>query len=226
MALLLNIDTATEVASVCVSVDGIAVGFKENNQQKEHASFVHLAVKEALEEAHVNIKDVDAFSVTSGPGSYTGLRVGMATVKGFCYALSKPMITVNTLEVMVKAALERAVNKNEAELFCPMIDARRMEVFAAVYDREMNCVIEPQAFILDEKGFNDLTFQKKTLFFGSGSFKFKEMNATVNAIFEEIGYSAKDLASLAAKAFNQKIFSDISYSQPHYFKEFYSRSKS
>ena len=226
MALLLNLDTATEVASISVSVDGVSKAFKQNEQQKEHASFVHFAIKELINEGGFNLGDVDAFSVTSGPGSYTGLRVGMATVKGFCYAFSKPLITVNTLEVMAKAAIDTLDYKDEKLLLCPMIDARRMEVFTAIYDADLKNVVQPQSLILNETTFHDILAKQKIIFFGSGSGKFEEINLTANANFKNIVSNARNLGSLAESYFNRKCFSDVTYSQPNYFKDFYSPIKS
>ena len=225
MALLLNIDTATEVASVCVSLNGSSVAFKENKHQKEHASFVHAAVKSILEEAGIQLKDVDAFAVTSGPGSYTGLRVGMATAKGFCYAFSKPLIAINTLEVMAKAALDINAGLDETTLLCPMIDARRMEVFTAIFDYNLKTLLPPQPLILEENTFNSLITEEKIIFFGSGSAKFKLVTTLKNAVFENIESDAKNLASLADQAFQQKKFTDVSYSEPNYFKDFQSTAK-
>lgn len=225
MALLLNIDTATEVASVCVSENGSSLAFKENQHQKEHASFVHAAVESVLIEAGLKLADIDAFAVTSGPGSYTGLRVGMATAKGFCYAFSRPLITVNTLEVMAQAALETLAEIDESTLLCPMIDARRMEVFTALYDRQLTNLFSPQPMILEEGSFDSYMSDRKIIFFGSGSSKFRALKLAENAVFEEVGYNAKNLANLADKAFQQKNFADVTYSQPNYFKDFQSTLK-
>jgi tRNA threonylcarbamoyladenosine biosynthesis protein TsaB len=224
LALLLNIDTATEVASVAVSLNGDSLAFAENHQQREHASFIHIAVDQVLKEAGLALTEIDAFGVTSGPGSYTGLRVGMATAKGFCYAFGKPLVTINTLEVMAQAGLE-AMKPTENTLLGPMIDARRMEVFTALYDRNLKTVLPPQAMILDQESFNNQLAEKKILFFGSGSAKFKAIKVSENAIFEEVQHTAKNLARLANEAFQKKIFADVSYSEPNYFKEFYSTQK-
>jgi len=224
LALILNIDTATEIASVCVSQGSNSLAFRENQHQREHASFVHAAIAGILSEAGLTLQEMDAFAVTSGPGSYTGLRVGMATAKGFCYAFSKPLIAVNTLEVMAKAALE-AIETEEIDLLCPMIDARRMEVFTALYDRDLKNLLPPQPCILEEKSFDSYLVKSKLMFFGSGSSKFKTLKTGENIVFKNIEYNAKNLAGLANKAFQQKKFADISYSQPEYFKDFQSTVK-
>jgi len=224
LPLLLNIDTATEIASVCLSVDELPLAVKKNEHQKEHASFVHTAIAHVLETGGYKLKDIDAFAVTSGPGSYTGLRVGMATAKGFCYALSKPLIAVNTLEVMTKAALESKEKWEDNILFCPMIDARRMEVFTAVYNSNLETVFSPRPLILQEDSFSNYTEKNKMIFFGSGSKKFMHFGG--NGVFADIGHDASHLAMLAAVAFIEKKFSDLSYSEPTYFKDFHSIAKS
>jgi tRNA threonylcarbamoyladenosine biosynthesis protein TsaB len=225
LPLLLNIDTATEIASVCVSVNGQSVGYRQNGQQREHASFVHTAIAAVLKDAGFCLKDIDAFAVTSGPGSYTGLRVGMATAKGLCYALSKPLITVNTLEVMTWAALDNVENIDEDWLLCPMIDARRMEVFTGLYNLKMEIVLPPAPVVLEKSIFNNYMKNKKIAFFGSGSTKFRLIESNTNSVFLEIEHNAEHLGNLADKACQQKKFSDISYSEPNYFKDFHTIGK-
>ncbi|MDQ6814918.1 MAG: tRNA (adenosine(37)-N6)-threonylcarbamoyltransferase complex dimerization subunit type 1 TsaB [Bacteroidota bacterium] len=225
MALLLNIDTATEVASVCVSRNGSCIAYRESKHQKEHAAFIHTAIEIVLEEANVRLPEIEAFAVTSGPGSYTGLRVGMANTKGFCYAFSKPLITVNTLEVMSKAALDILVEIGETDILCPMIDARRMEVFTALYDQQLNNLLAPQPFIIEENSFEGAAENGEIMFFGSGSVKFKNITALKRARFLEVNSNAKSLAELAEKAFQLANFADVSYSEPNYFKDFQSNYK-
>ena len=225
MPLLLNIDTATEIASICLSVDGVPLVIKKNEQQKEHASFVHTAIASVLDGTGYQLKNIDAFVVTSGPGSYTGLRVGMATAKGFCYALSKPLIAINTLEVMTKAALGSGEKFEEDILFCPMIDARRMEVFTAVYNSNLETVLSPRPLVLQEDSFCGYLEKNKMIFFGSGSNKFRQFEPGGNALFSNIKYDASHLGMLGAVAFVEKKFSDLSYSEPTYFKEFHSIAK-
>lgn len=224
MALLLNIDTATEVASACISSNGSSLAFIENRNQREHASFINAAIDSILNEAGLQLKDIDALALTSGPGSYTGLRVGMATAKGFCYALGKPLIAINTLEVMAEAALE-TIKTDKDTWLCPMIEARRMEVFTALYDIELKNILPPQPLILEEKSFDTYITEREIVFFGSGSLKFKALNGSANARFEHAAHNAKHLAIIADKAFQQKKFSDVSYSEPEYFKDFHIVSK-
>jgi tRNA threonylcarbamoyladenosine biosynthesis protein TsaB len=225
LALLLNIDTATEIASVCVSLNGVSVAFQENQHQKEHASFVHAAISHIVEEAGYSLKDIEAFAVTSGPGSYTGLRVAIATAKGFSYAFSKPLILVNTLEVMAKAALQSGYPFGKTDLLCPMIEARRMEVFTALYDTSLKNILPPQPMVLDEESFNNFMTERGVVFFGSGSLKFRSALSSKNGVFASINHSAKDLGMLSEQAFQRKSFSNVSYSQPFYFKDFQSAVK-
>lgn len=222
MALILNIDTSTEVASVCIAQNGSSLAYRGNKQQREHAAFVHSAIEIILIETGLALKNIDAFAVTAGPGSYTGLRVGMATAKGFCYAFSKPLISINTLIVMAKAAVETL---ESFTLLCPMIDARRMEVFTALYDVALQNIMPPTALIVDEYVFDEYLLKGKVLFFGSGSAKLKGLIETRNAIFNEVQANAKHLAILAEDAYQQKKFSNVSYSEPQYFKQFHSVAK-
>jgi tRNA threonylcarbamoyladenosine biosynthesis protein TsaB len=221
LSLIVNIDTATEIASVCATLNSVSIGLIKNQHQKEHASFVHLAIREVLKKAEYTLKDVDAFAITAGPGSYTGLRVGMATAKGFCYALSKPLIAINTLEVMTKAAINE-LEKKERLLFCPMIDARRMEVFTAIYNVDLEPIFHPAPVVLEEGIFDQYLEKNMILFFGSGSEKFRRIETNFNSIFANIQYDARHLGSLAEIAFHKRKFSDISYVEPTYLKEFQS----
>ncbi len=227
MALILNIDTATDIASVCISDNGYSIAYSENNQQKEHASFVHAAINSILKEAGKELAQIDAFAVTSGPGSYTGLRVGLANAKGFCFALNKPLITVNTLQVMAKAAMMEnspAIN-NINMLYCPMIDARRMEVYTAIYNRAMETQLKPTAVVIEPESFDRWLNNSPILFFGSGSAKLKGLLSNEKAVFADINSNAKNLAQLAEKLFSQKKFADIAYAEPDYVKDFFSTPK-
>ena len=148
MALILNIDTSTEKASICIASNGVSTALLENAQQKEHAGWIHPAIEELLEQTKYTLHDLEAIAVTAGPGSYTGLRVGMATAKGLCYALNIPLITENTLRAMALASRQAYDGKINLEniLFCPMIDARRMEVFTALFNpalEEVNGINRP-----------------------------------------------------------------------------------
>jgi tRNA threonylcarbamoyladenosine biosynthesis protein TsaB len=219
LALILNIDTATEVASVCISRDGNILSLLTNNQQKEHASFIHVAIQNAANEANIRLQDLEAVAVTNGPGSYTGLRVGLATAKGLCYALKLPLITASTLRVMASAALHHKIE--EGALLCPMIDARRMEVFTAVYDQSLHELMKEQPLVVDATNFDIYLTNKKVLFFGSGSTKIQAVIMHKNALFNAIEFNASHLVSLAEQAFTKAAFEDVAYAEPRYLKEFY-----
>ena len=226
MALILNIDTATDIASVCISENGYSLAYRENNQQKEHASFVHAAINTILIEAGKSLQQIDAFAVTSGPGSYTGLRVGLATAKGFCFALNKPLIIVNTLNVMAQAAIIAKPSALNDLLYCPMIDARRMEVYTAVFTGDLKSVLQPSAIILEPSTFDFWLKDSSVVFFGSGSAKLKDLLRNDKAIFADIEFNAKNLARLAEKSFSQEEFSDVAYAEPNYIKSFFTAQKS
>lgn len=224
MAVLLNIDTATEYAGVCLSRDGHMLQLLESPEQKNHAAFVQPAIQQLLSETGCQLTDIDAVAVTAGPGSYTGLRVGLASAKGICYALNKPLILINTLEVIANNTISNYQPQNSNHpptLFCPLIDARRMEVFTAVYDASLTAVMPPQAMLLDAHAFGSLLDQHQVVFSGSGHYKLKEMLSHRNAIFSTNRHSVTDLAMLAHKAFEVQQFANLAYSEPLYVKEFF-----
>jgi tRNA threonylcarbamoyladenosine biosynthesis protein TsaB len=220
MSLILNIDTATEIAGVCLAVKGVSVRLLENHEQKDHAAWIHVAINEVLKQTNTAATNLEAIAVTIGPGSYTGLRVGLATAKGLCYALQKPLITIGTLEMMCHAAT-RKLKEFSNSLFCPMLDARRMEVFTAVYDANMEELLSPCAMLLEETSFSTYLDQQPVLFFGSGSKKWESTCRHPNAIFQRVSYSAENLAALSESKFNTHQFTGLAYSEPLYVKEFY-----
>ena len=223
MALILNIDTAVDVASVCLAKDGQALSIVKNESQKDHSSWLHIAIKEIFEKNNLELRSVDAIAITGGPGSYTGLRIGMATAKGICYALNKPLIGLNTLLVMANAA--KNVHKDSfgenPDLLCPMIDARRMEVFTAIYTTELQIVIEPVAITLNENSFDEYLSDNSICFFGNGSNKFSTIKKHEKAIFNDLKTDASSMISLSEKKFTGKEFTDLAYAEPLYLKEFY-----
>jgi len=236
LPLILNIDTATEHASVCISENEKLLYIQKSFEQKDHASFIQPAIKKLFENIHRQVSAIDAVAVTAGPGSYTGLRVGLATAKGLCYALNKPLILLSTLEVMAQASVDEqsnivarsqqpGIDNNELQivnsLFCPMIDARRMEVFTALYDRALQPVVKPAAVILEEDSFKEHLDKQQIIFSGSGSEKFKKIIRHPNAIFLEVQHSAQHMITLSVKFFSHKQFADIAYSEPFYLKEFF-----
>lgn len=219
MSVILNIDTAVETASVSLADGENIVAYKSNPLQKDHAAWLQLAIKTIFDEQPIDMNALKAVSVSKGPGSYTGLRVGMSAAKGLCYALDIPLIGISTLRMMASAAL----NEPE-ELLCPMIDARRVEVFTAVYDKSLNETLTPCNLILTENGFNELLEQHSILFFGNGSVKFEKMIRHRNAVFKTIDANAKNMVLQSLDMFNKSDFLDLAYSEPFYGKEFYSPS--
>lgn len=221
MNLILNIDTSLEIASVSISRNGEVISYLTNNIQKEHASFLHPAINKLVSEMMPDLTDLDAIACTIGPGSYTGLRVGLAAAKGLSYALQKPLISVGTLNAMARAAI---LQKNDSEIFyCPMIDARRNEVYAAMYDADMEEIIPPHAIILDSASFSEMLKSKNILFFGNGSSKWKDICNNKHASFFTLGEILSGISFISFQKFNEGIFDDISLTVPLYTKEFFNK---
>lgn len=223
MSYFLNIDTATEQASVCLSEDDRILDMQISADQKNHASFLQPAIQKLLQKTGIQLSEIDAVTVTGGPGSYTGLRVGLASAKGICFTLNKPLIIINTLEVMATAAKE-GESKEDKFLICPMIDARRMEVFTAVYNQSLQPLMEPQPMIIDQHSFAELLEKQPILFFGSGAEKLKGILSHPNVRFKNGHHHAGHLGQLALKPFADQSFADIAYSEPLYLKAFYDTS--
>ncbi|MFZ6024204.1 MAG: tRNA (adenosine(37)-N6)-threonylcarbamoyltransferase complex dimerization subunit type 1 TsaB [Bacteroidota bacterium] len=223
MSYILNIDTATETAGVCLSKGNDVLAILTSTDQKNHAAFIQPAIASVIQQSGITLADIDAVAVTGGPGSYTGLRVGMATAKGICFSLEKPLIVINTLEVMAIAAIEKA-NK-ESQLFCPLIDARRMEVFTAIYDRSLQNRLLPQAMALEQQSFAAFLDTAIVQFSGSGMEKLSKISGHPNARFVEVQHNAAHLSSLSLKAFTHKDFADLAYCEPFYLKAFFDTSK-
>lgn len=216
MALLLNIDTSAEVASISLSEQEHCLCLLSNAGQKEHAAWLHVAIRQALIYAGKKTGDLSAVALTAGPGSYTGLRVGMAAAKGLCYALNIPVISISTLEAMASVSIAA-----DTDYICPMIDARRMEVFTALYNKELNPLIPPCAMILDKDSFAVHLQHCKVTFYGSGSHKFREMIHHENAVFTDILFNAEQLIPLSYNRFINRQFASLAYLEPLYLKEYY-----
>ncbi len=220
--MILNIDTSLEVAKVALSGSGIIVQEAENRNKKDHGAFLQPAIQSILQQASVKIAELDAVAVVSGPGSYTGLRVGMATAKGICYTIQKPLITITTLHLLAyQAILENRPMAEEGYLFCPMIDARRMEVFTALYDKDLNLVEKESAQVLDQNSLSVKMINKKILFFGNGAKKWQEICFNKNAFFSGLESNVFFMCRLSFKKYQDKIFENLAYSEPFYVKEFY-----
>lgn len=228
MSLLLNIDTATEEAAVFLAEDGQLISAAFNEKQMDHAGWVHTAIEKVLSQNCKTVSDIDAVAVTEGPGSYTGLRVGMATAKGLCFALNKPLLTLNTLEVMTAAVLSQ-VSRNaqhEARMYyCPMIDARRMEVFTALYDQDRKAIWSPRPLILEADSFNSIADDQSILCFGSGASKWKNFTTDNKFHFYEGKVGMEAMIGLSYSKYLTKDFADLAYAEPVYLKEFYTHQK-
>lgn len=220
MSLILNIDTSLETASVSIAKNGNILSFQTNAIQKDHAAFLHVAINELLAKENLRPTQLDAIGVTLGPGSYTGLRVGLSAAKGLCYALNKPLISVGTLEMMTKDVLTNLEDASNF-LFCPMIDARRMEVFCAMYDADLKEIVTPHAKVLTSQSFAEKYDKNMIMFFGSGMAKFRDITKNDNASFATNKFLANALNSLTYKKFIEKNFSNLSSSIPQYSKNFY-----
>lgn len=220
MALLLNIDTALETASVCLAEQGQSIALLQNNRQADHAAWIQTAIRQLFDETGKQPQQLDAVAVSNGPGSYTGLRVGLSTAKGLCYALKKPLITASTLEVMA-----RSVKDTGDFLLCPMIDARRMEVYTALYTNKINIILPPAAMVLEMQSFATTLAENKVLFFGNGSEKFRSLCTHPSALFAHIETNAMHLAVLSFVMYMSASFTDLAYSEPFYCKAFYTTAR-
>lgn len=218
--LLLSIDTSTRGCSVAVHGDAGLLANYELYTDRSSSAMLTTLMSSAVDHAGFTLQDLDAIAVAKGPGSYTGLRVGVSTAKGLCYALDKPFIAINTLEAM---ALQVSPYFSEDFLFCPMIDARRMEVYASVFDAGNHMVEPTSAIILDEYSFHTLLEKNKVVFFGDGAAKCRPLlEQNPNAIFisEAIRPSARTVGTLAARSFEKSEFEDVASFEPFYLKDF------
>lgn len=219
MALLLHIDTALEKATVGLSRDGELLMELTNSVMQDHAGFVQPAIQKIITSLHIGLSDIDAVGVTSGPGSYTGLRVGMASAKGISYALGKPLLAVTTLELMMAAAVEIHPH---FDLYAPMIDARRNEVFMALYTLPGEVIKAPHAVILSIDLFSEIQEDKQILCFGNGSSKFRALQVECDHIrFAQVQYKGSHFSQLLHNLFINNNFCDLAYTEPLYVKDFY-----
>lgn len=220
MSCILHIETSTEACSVALSEDGMSVFSKEDLAGPSHAIQLGVFVDEALSFADSHAMPLDAVAVSCGPGSYTGLRIGVSMAKGVCYGRNLKLIGIPTLKVLSVPVLLREDLPEDAYL-CPMIDARRMEVYAAIYDRALNAVRETAADIIDENSYLELLDSHPVYFFGNGASKCKEKITHPNAHFiDDIKPLAKWMFPLAEKAIAMEDYKDVAYFEPFYLKEF------
>lgn len=219
MALILGIETSTEICSVALGQNGICIAQKSLPIPNGHASLLHQLVNQTLLESGYTLQNLQALAISIGPGSYTGLRVGVSAVKGFAYALNIPVITINTLQSLSAHFLSLHPETNS--LLVPMIDARRMEVYTATYNSNFEAIQETSAMVIDESSFSELLNNHKVTFFGNGSEKCKDILSHPNANFyANISCNAGGLIPLAQKAFEAGSFANLAYFEPYYLKDF------
>lgn len=224
MALILCIETGTDICSVGIVKDGELISLRESDAGRDHASKVGVFVDELLRETGISPQDIDAVAVGKGPGSYTGLRIGVSFAKGLCYALSCPLIAVNSMEALANVAIEDYeagiidIDEWQDAMLCPMVDARRMEVYAQLFNTKGESCSEVSAEIITEESFAQVRNQSRLIIFGSGAAKCTEVLSDATAI--EITPSVRGMAKLAQKAFDANDFVDVAYFEPFYLKNF------
>ncbi len=223
MPRILQLETATAICSVSLAENGVVTGLEESEEKNNHASRLHVFIDRLLQQKGIDYPDLDAIAVSMGPGSYTGLRIGVAAAKGFGFALDIPVIAVNTLQSMTEHYICKFEFKaSEDALFCPMIDARRMEVYTALYDRNLTVIKPVTAMILDENAFREELRKHKIHFFGDGADKFRKLSGghPKSQFRDDFSTSSRGLTRPALEAYNARQFIDLAYFEPYYLKDF------
>jgi tRNA threonylcarbamoyladenosine biosynthesis protein TsaB len=217
LATILNIETATKNCSVSISKNGELIAFRElNDGNYSHGENLHVFIEELTKEINISYQDLDAIAVSKGPGSFTGLRIGVSSAKGLCFSLDKPLISIATL-----TSLANSLEVDKDSVIVPLLDARRMEVYSSVFNNAYEQIREIQAEIIDENSFSSYLEKSKVYFLGDGAEKCKEIIIDENAIFLD-GYfpSAKQMAGLSYEKYQHKDFEDVAYFEPFYLKDF------
>lgn len=222
MSLILNIDCSADKAVVSLALNASIIASADNPIQKDHAAFLHPAIKTILEASGKKFDALDAIAVNAGPGSYTGIRVGMATAKGLCMALNKPLIIINSLEILTRDAII-SHDGDETHLYCPMIDARRMEVYTAIYNKAGIEVLAPTALVLDENFYRKYSTLHTLILFGSGADKCRKLSIFQEALFIQNVNLPQAMANLSHEAYMRKAYADLIFSEPIYLKEFFNQ---
>jgi tRNA threonylcarbamoyladenosine biosynthesis protein TsaB len=219
---IINIETATTVCSVALSEKGEVIFEKASLEGVSHASLLGVFVEEAVKELKCRGLTIDAVSVSGGPGSYTGLRIGVSMAKGLCFGWNVPLLNIPTLDIMALKAVKQISDEETSEsLLCAMIDARRMEVYAAIYNKSLYKIRDVRAEIVTEKTYTAFLEKQKVYFFGSGASKCKDIIPSSNALFvEDIYPLASDMVVLSEQAFENGRFENIVYFEPFYLKDF------
>ena len=216
MQRIILIETSTALCSAAIAEDGAVTAYRESSAPKAHASLTSVFIDEILKERGITLADCDAVCVSMGPGSYTGLRVGVSTAKGLCFGAGKPLLAAGTLDTLVAQAADMA---DDARFVIPMIDARRMEVYTAVFENGRQ-ITETAPEIIDESSFAQYLEQGTCLFIGDGAGKCADVIKHPNARFCQCWPKASAMLLPAAQAYNEKRFEDVAYFEPFYLKEF------
>lgn len=222
MALILNLETATTNCSVSLAKEGKTIAIKEHDTPNySHSEQLHVFIQEILKDASVTLSDIDAVAVSKGPGSYTGLRIGVSAAKGLCFSLDIPLISIETLR-----SLASQENSRNFDFIIPLLDARRMEVYSKVFDSRLNQIRETRAEIIDENSFNTFLVQGKVLLLGSGAFKCKEILNNENLEYAtHLVPSSKEMSKLSFEKYQNRDFEDVAYFEPYYLKDFVLQKK-
>lgn len=219
--IILHIETSTKVCSVVLSENDVCIFSASNDEGMNHAALLSTFIQDAFDLLKEFKKSINAVAVSSGPGSYTGLRIGISTAKGICYGLNIPLISISTLEILTIAALKSSSRLIENAYYIPMIDARRMEVYDAVFDEQMELIRPVTADIITKDSFSNIIEHKHVYFFGDGSAKCKPILTNVNTIFlDNLHPLAENMIQLAITKYKEYKFEDVAYFEPYYLKEF------
>lgn len=219
MPRIILIETSTSLCSAAIEQDGRIISSRETAEPRAHASRTAVFVKEMLDECGLSVQDCDAVCVSSGPGSYTGLRVGSSTAKGLCFGASKPLLAACTLDILVRQAISDGLPEG-CTAIVPMVDARRMEVYCAVYSPDGQRFSEISPCVVDDSSFSAELAAGKVLFIGDGAAKCAPVLNSGNAVFKQVNPNAAAMASLAEEAFQKSEFQNTAYFEPFYLKEF------
>jgi len=218
MPIILSIETSTPACSVAVHRDHVLLGVQELFTEKSHSTHLAVLIKQLVENCQLKMQDLDAVAVSKGPGSYTGLRIGVATAKGLCYGLNLPLVGINTLEAM---AHQFSTIPPGIDYLCPMIDARRMEVYCTILGYDLKVLSDTQSVVVNEESFQEWRVRGNVLFFGNGSDKCREiLNGSSSFFVSGIAPSAKTVGLLGGKKFDEGQVEDLAYFEPFYLKEF------
>ncbi len=237
--MILCLETSTAVCSVALVDNSNVIALRESLDGQNHAEKITIFINEVMKEANISYNELEAIAVSKGPGSYTGLRIGVSTAKGLCYAMEKPLIAIDTLAAMTEGFLDNnfdndhdtnikslpsssSSSSSSSSIFCPMIDARRMEVYSAFFTGDMKKISETEALIIDESSFSDLKLNHHLYLFGDGADKLVSLfeNEENITVIEKFHCSAAYMARLAEEAFKNNDFVDTAYFEPFYLKDF------